>query len=91
MDRDASRAGLSFSGRTSSAGVTWQPKQYVLTKNTFFSTIADPLVGELITITDSSPVSPFYLPSVLFPSCSSSFLLMFLFVPILDVLRNAVC
>lgn len=65
MDGDASGAGLSFSECADSAGVSWQPKQYVLTKNTFFSTMADLLVGELATITDPAPVSPFYFGLVL--------------------------
>lgn len=59
MDRDASRVGLTFSGRTNSVRVTWQPQPCVLTMNTFFSTIADLLVDELITVTDYAPVSPF--------------------------------
>lgn len=65
MDRDASGAGLSFSEYADSAGIAWQPEQYVLTKNTFFSTIADPL-DMLATITDSAPISPFYVAPVLF-------------------------
>lgn len=73
MDRDASGAALSFSERADSAGVSWQPEQYVLTKNAFFGTIADPLVCSLITIADPAPVSPFHIvPVSLPPSCLSS-------------------
>ena len=75
MDRDASRAGLSFSECTDSAGIAWQPKQYVLTKNTFFSTIADLLVGMLTTITDSAPGSPFCSAPFLFPPVCHCFYL----------------
>lgn len=84
VDRDASGAGLSFSEYADSAGIAWQPKQYVLTKNTFFSTIADLVVDILTTMTDSALVSPFYVAPVLFLSCLSPFILMFLFVTILD-------
>lgn len=85
VDRDASGAGLSFSECADSVGVSWQPKQYVLTKNAFFSTIADLLVGKLTTITDSAPVSPFHFGLVLSPSCLSSFILMFLSVTLLHL------
>lgn len=58
VDRDASGAGLSFPEYADSAGIAWQPKQCVLTKNTFFSTIADLLVSMLAATTHSAPVSP---------------------------------
>lgn len=43
MDRDTSRAGLSFPECSECAGITW-PKQYVPSNRTFFHTIADLLV-----------------------------------------------
>lgn len=88
VDRDASRAGLSFSECAGSAGVAWQPKQCVLTKNTFFSIIADLLVG---TITDYAPVFTF-----LFNSCPLPLMFVFIhphYVSICLVyfIRNALC
>ncbi len=84
VDRDASGAGLSFAEYADSAGITWQPKQYVLTKSTFFRTIADLLVSTLATTTDSAPVSPSCSAPVLFPSCLSSFFLMFFYLSCQD-------
>lgn len=43
VDRNASRAGLSFPECPDRAGITW-PKQYVPSHGAFFSTIADLLV-----------------------------------------------
>lgn len=43
MDRDTSRAGLSFPECSKCAGITW-PKQYVPSNRAFFHTIADLLV-----------------------------------------------
>lgn len=92
MDRDASGAGLSFPECADSPGIAWQPKQYVLTKNTFFSTIADLLVCMLTTITD--PALRIAFPS----SAPCPLLLMFVIihphVPIFNLIyliRNAVC
>lgn len=59
MDRDASGAGLSFPECPDSAGIAWQPKQYVLTKRAFLSTMADLLVSMLTSITDSAPCITF--------------------------------
>lgn len=43
MDRDTSRAGLSFPECSECAGIPW-PKQYVPSNRAFFHTIADLLV-----------------------------------------------
>lgn len=69
MDRDASGAGLPFPECSDSAGIAWQPKQYVLTKPTFLSTMAGLLVSMLTSTTDSAPCITFlFIPLPHFPS-----------------------
>lgn len=74
VDGDASGAGLSLSECAGRAGIAWQPNQYVVTKNTFFGTMVDLLVG---TIKDSAPGSPFCLARAHFPLRKSSIILVF--------------
>lgn len=84
VDRDASRAGLSFPECSDCAGITG-PKQYVPSHRAFFSTIADLLVYTACLMqTHPAPCNNSLSTRVYDASGLSTFVVWFVFLTVFD-------